>query len=481
MSLAKDTSPPVIENTSSQKALHSSATLTLCPQLTITGFSPSIGAFAPLNKSMIGHPVSNLPVSFDYLDLSNIARCCRDSGLPLERQLKTPDGGICQCTAAPFHTADSNGACVVFNFRHVTHSPHKLENVHLLVDALPALVAHLDENLCFGFANAVYGEWFGVDPKQLPGRNLKTLLDAEHLRVIEPHCKQALAGKRCRYSYSMEHPDLGPRRLLVTHVPQDEPGIGFYMLAIDMTETDQLEAARVNRTGSMSELAATVAHELKQPLQTIATYASVLRRQFSDCQKADEIEDIAQKLADQTRVAGGILDELRNFVGRRTFDYGEVRINQAIHRVLALTEARIASSGTQVELKLAASLAPTWGSAVQLDQVLVNLVVNAIEAMAECKTPRITIATVQGQQSVDIVVSDCGPGIKADELDNVFKAFHTTKANGMGMGLAISRGLIEEHGGNLWAESNPDSGATFRIRLPIPDDRFGPDAAGQAA
>lgn len=471
-----------------QLAEYPVATLFLDANFAIRSFTPAIEMLLPLTDADIGCPIDEFACPFDGPDLLTAARECLERHQVQEYAITARDGCVYRCHVAVSSTVRGKAAGIVFTFiditalkRQAARCEHGWHSFRLLADALPGLVAYVDENLCFRFVNAAYHDWFDVDPQQLPGCHLSELLAGDHLAAIQPHCDASLTGEYVTYSDKLEHPRLGMRRLQVTHVPEAGPPSGFYMLAIDITELDQLEAARANRTGSMSELAATITHQIKQPLQAVSTYAAVLRRQFDDCEHSAELHDIAQKLADQSRLAGDILDELREFIGRRTFDHQEVHINQAIHRVLSLTEARLTTTKTHVRLDLAEPVAPVYGSPVQLDQVLVNLVINAAEAMSQCDRRQLAISTMQREQVLEVAVADSGPGIVPDQVDTVFNPFHTTKPDGMGMGLAISRGIIEDHGGQLWAEPGQEGGATFRIRLPIAGHGAGSDASGQAA
>jgi C4-dicarboxylate-specific signal transduction histidine kinase len=231
----------------------------------------------------------------------------------------------------------------------------------------------------------------------------------------------------------------------------------------------QVELARITRVLAMGELVASIAHEINQPLAAI-----VMNTNFSLCQLAssapnlqevkDAIEDVAE---DATRIKD-VISRLRSLFQKGAPDMVALDINDVIQEVLVLLRNEAARNHVQVRLDLAAGLPRVLGDRVQLQQVLINLVLNAIDAMrAVNHRPRdLDIKTARHADGVLIQVQDSGIGLDPDRVDRVFEPFYTTKPHGIGMGLSISRSIIESHGGCLWAESG-SPGALIQFTLPI--------------
>jgi C4-dicarboxylate-specific signal transduction histidine kinase len=167
--------------------------------------------------------------------------------------------------------------------------------------------------------------------------------------------------------------------------------------------------------------------------------------------------------------AGGIIDRIRDQIKKAPARNDRFDLNQAIEEVIGLAQGKIAENGVSVQARLANGLAPVHGDRVQLQQVVLNLILNAVEAMssAEAGERELLISTEQSQANGTLVaVRDSGPGIDPECLESVFEAFYTTKSGGLGMGLSICRTIIEAHSGRLWASANLPRGASFQFALP---------------
>ena len=236
--------------------------------------------------------------------------------------------------------------------------------------------------------------------------------------------------------------------------------------ALQMTQT---ELARVSRLTTMGELAASIAHEVNQPLTAVINNGSACLRLLANNNLGPEVLRRALEgvVADGTR-ASAVLARIRAFIKKEPAEKSELDINEVIHEVLVLAGRELYENQVLPEHQLKTHLPSVLADRVQLQQVLLNLIMNGIEAMAAV-TDRPRLLGVQSRidESGDvlIVVSDSGTGI-GSELDRVFNPFFTTKANGMGMGLSISRSLVESHGGRLWAAPKSPYGAVFSFTLP---------------
>lgn len=234
--------------------------------------------------------------------------------------------------------------------------------------------------------------------------------------------------------------------------------------------------AHVSRVSTMGEMATGLAHELNQPLAAMLSYAYAGEQTLHDSNGSVDVEylqELFEKLSGQAARAGEIIRRLRTLVGKRTAARARVDIEDPVVEVLALLDATLRRNEVQVDLKLDLQPCPVNIDEIQIQQVLVNIIRNAIDAMksTEPEKRRLAIITsAQGAEAVDVAIQDSGEGLSEDELGRVFDAFVSSKPEGMGMGLAISRTIVESHGGSLSVASNPHRGVTFRIQLPLAKD-----------
>src|SRR5580693_5010114 len=262
------------------------------------------------------------------------------------------------------------------------------------------------------------------------------------------------------------------------HNPSQE--IGEYVgITMDITEQKhaeqererlrQLEAdlAHINRVNMMGELAAALAHEIKQPIAAAAANAGACLG-FLDGEHPDILE--AREAASGTigcaRRAAEIIDHVRSLFKKSLPEHEEVDLNELIREIALLFKSDIRRKSVAVRLELAENLPKVAGDRVQLEQVLMNLMLNAIEAMRDANGDLTITSKPTDDGHLLISVSDTGVGIPTDKVDRIFDTFFTTKPQGTGMGLAISRSIVESHGGRLWATSTSGRGSTFRFTLP---------------
>jgi PAS domain S-box-containing protein len=234
----------------------------------------------------------------------------------------------------------------------------------------------------------------------------------------------------------------------------------------------QLESdlAHMNRVSVMGELTASLAHEITQPIAAARNNARAAMH-FLDRNPPDlrEIREALASIVDDADRAGDIIDRIRDHIKKAPPRKSHFDLNKAIDEVIGLARSAITRNEVLVRTRVTEVLAPVDGDRVQLQQVLLNLILNAVEAMSTVEAgPRELLITTEPTETGGVVVTvgDSGPGIDQDHLDRVFQAFYTTKSGGIGMGLSISRSIIDAHGGRLWADVNASGGAVLRFSLP---------------
>jgi len=241
-------------------------------------------------------------------------------------------------------------------------------------------------------------------------------------------------------------------------------------LAADEMRRLQDEIAHVGRVSMMGQLASALAHEINQPIGAILRNAEAAELFMQS--KTPDLEEIRAILADiraDDQRAGDVIDRMRALLKRHVLDTQLLDLAELVGDVAKLAQPDAATRHVKLTVNLPADLPPVRGDRVHLQQVLLNLILNGIDALnrAGPGNRRVTVsARVDAARTVEIAVSDTGHGIAAEKLAHVFDPFFTTKPDGMGMGLPISRTIVESHGGRLWAENNNDTGATFRFTLP---------------
>ena len=260
----------------------------------------------------------------------------------------------------------------------------------------------------------------------------------------------------------------------------DHPGGGVECLGTiqDITERRladeslaelRTELAHVSRVSTLGAMTASIAHEVNQPLAGIVTNASTgLRMLASDPPNISGAQETARRTLRDAKRATDVISRLRALLAKRETSIEPVDLNEASREVIALSQRGLQDSGAALQLELADNIPPVEGDRIQLQQVILNLVLNAVEAMLEINDrPRqLIIRTARAhQEGVVLAVQDAGPGIDPANVERVFEPFHTTKANGLGIGLSICRTIVEAYGGKLWATPAVPHGAIFQFTL----------------
>lgn len=243
--------------------------------------------------------------------------------------------------------------------------------------------------------------------------------------------------------------------------------------AEEALQESQAELAHVTRVTTLGELAASIAHEINQPLAAIVADANAcLNWLGADRPPLDQVRAALAAVVDDGDRAAEVLTRIRTLLARSVVARQPCQLARIIADVLPLVRPELRRHDISLQMSLAVDLPSVLADRIQLQQVLINLLVNAAEAMREVAAERRRLFVCATRETIDdhawatVTVADAGVGLRELEADRLFDAFYTTKPGGLGMGLSISRSIIEGHGGRLWATANPDHGATFHLALP---------------
>jgi two-component system sensor kinase FixL len=352
----------------------------------------------------------------------------------------------------------------------------------LLVENQTDLIAKLDRCGSFLFVSPSFCRCFGVSEQELLGHPFQPELAGQDYAgfaaafnavLKPPHHSQAevrvltAAGWRwLAWVYS----GIVDERGEVVEIIASGRDITGRRRAEEQARQHLQHLAHVTRLSSMGEMASAIAHEVNQPLTAILTYSQACMRLLrSDGASVDEIIDAMGRVAAQAERASDIIRHLRTFVRKDDAQLLPIQLNFLVTEVVRLVQGEARQSAVALEVDLADGLPPVMADNIQVQQVLVNLVRNAIEAIngAAASSRRIRIVTRHaGDDMVEACVEDSGPGFDAAFAEKVFEPFFSTKALGMGIGLSISRSIIEAHHGRIWAHGAPGLGASFHFALP---------------
>jgi PAS domain S-box-containing protein len=358
------------------------------------------------------------------------------------------------------------------------------ERLRLVIDTLPALVWSKLPDGSADFLNQRFREYTGLLVEE--GLGWGWMMKAFHPedRTEEEWRAAFAAGEPFEKEARMRRTDGAYRWFIHRAVPlRDGMGnvVKWYGSGTDIEDRKRAEEvlsetqdklARVTRIQAMAELAAAVAHEINQPLTAMATNANFSIRQLKGTTpNLDEIRTAILEIVDDCARASAVLSRIRGLLMKGPPRRAQLDINEIIQQVITLLRNEVTRNRVYLRTELAADLPPVQGDPVQLQQVLINLVMNALEAMRlTAKQPRkLMIRSAKNTAEVLVQVQDSGPGIQTEEATSIFEPFFTTKPEGTGMGLSICRSIVESHGGRIWTVPN-STGALFEFTLPINGD-----------
>jgi PAS domain S-box-containing protein len=357
------------------------------------------------------------------------------------------------------------------------------QSLRSAIDGIAGLVAIMAPNGDLEAVNRKVIDYFGRSLEELKNWGTNDAVHPEDFpRILELYRRSIATGIPFQHEARMRRFDGEYRWFENRGVPiLDNSGrvMRWYMLLTDVEDRTQALArlqqmqsdlAHMNRLSMMGELAASLSHEIAQPIAAARNYARAALN-FLD-QRPPDLGEVKKQLGSVVGAAdrsGEIIGRIREQIQKVPPRKGRFELNHAIDEVIALARSAITQHGVSVQTVLAEGLAPVQGDRVQLQQVIMNLILNAVEAMSSVEggTRVLLISTEQDQaKGVLVAVRDSGPGIDAENLERVFETFYTTKSNGTGMGLSICRSIIDAHGGRLWAGVSEPRGAVFQFTLP---------------
>jgi PAS domain S-box-containing protein len=356
------------------------------------------------------------------------------------------------------------------------------DRLRLVIDTIPAQVWSTAPDGSVDFINRRWLESTGLSAETTVGWNWSSAVHPDDLTKFVDALHRALAaGEPMESEARLRQADGKYRWFLIRNVPlRDELGniVNWYGTSIDIEDRKQAEdalrqaqadLAHVNRVNTMGELTASIAHEVNQPLAAVvASGYACLRFLSAQPPSLAKAQEAVESIVRDGTAAGEVVRRIRALFKRAAIEKVKLDLNEVIREVLSLLRGETERRLVIVETDLGKDIAPVMGDRVQLQQLLLNLLLNGIEAMDPVldRSKKLFIRSKRdGPETVLVEIQDCGVGLKDSE--KVFEAFVTTKENGMGMGLAICRSIVEAHNGRLWATSGEGPGATFCFTLPV--------------
>lgn len=356
----------------------------------------------------------------------------------------------------------------------------------LITDVLPVMIAYVNKDGQHLFANKTYSDWFGVSSSEVVGKSVEDIWGAKNYLVISGYLTNSFSGMS--WNVDLKFPGLEQdvkyiNAKFIPDIDSDNRVCGVIVLFSDITarlavevadRKHLLEAAHISRLSMMGEMATEVAHELNQPLTAISIYSDTCRRMIISGK--DNQQDLIKSLgaiSTQAKRAGAVIRRIREFVGKKDVKMVSTSINELVGEALQLLEVELRSFKIELDLILADDLPPVSVDRILIEQVILNLTRNALDAMNDIEPSQRILrirSSEEGDEGVVISIEDSGQGVSTEQIGQIFSPFHTTKVDGTGMGLSICQSIIEAHHGRLQVAQNEHGGATFSFTIPLSED-----------
>jgi two-component system sensor kinase FixL len=449
---------------------------------------------------IVGHPVATLfPAGRREAESGLIQRVARGETVTHHRtQRVRKDGAVLDVSLTLSPIRDANGIIIgaskiVDDLTGELLRERRMRRLEAHRDYLADLVESSNDAIVAGTMDGRIASWnkaaermFGYTAGEVVGLSLSVLSPPERRQEAEDNFQRLMAGgDAIHYETTLLKKDGTPMlasvaaSLVYTRSGEIR---GASAIMRDITEQRaaeerfkslQAELIHLSRWNTMGMMASTLAHELNQPLTAAVNYVRAARRLMdADGSELTRIGEFLDKAVGETKLAGGIIRSLRDFIDKRETPRSAEDLNHVVNEAISLSGVTASDSATNLEVKLADALPPILINKIQVEQVLLNLIRNAMDAMRGQEDRKLTIETGPGEPGFVVVsVADSGPGIAPEIASQLFQPFITTKEKGMGVGLTICQSIIEGHGGRIWAAENKPAGTIFRFQLPLEEDQ----------
>jgi two-component system NtrC family sensor kinase len=321
--------------------------------------------------------------------------------------------------------------------------------------------------------NRALEETLGRDRAALIGAPISDFIDARDLSAAERLLRETISGLRSRgkVRYQGRGGDVRHGSVITSPVLEEGQIVGALGILRDVTDEQRLaeQLLQQEKLAAVGQLVSGVAHELNNPLAAVMAFAQLLLA--SPTALADEPRDAVETIHREARRAAKIVSSLLTFARQQPAERTAAQLNEIVSDTLELRRYALRTAGIEVTLQLDPTLPPTWADPFQLQQVVLNLMANAEQALGDIASDRrirIRTGMESGGTQIVLAVCDNGPGVPREQVDRIFNPFYTTKpvGQGTGLGLSISDGIVREHGGRIRVETSPGAGATFVVELP---------------
>ena len=449
---------------------------------------------------IVGRPVAMLfPPNRRESELLLVQRVARGETLTHHRtQRVRKDGAVLDVSLTLSPIRDANGAIIgaskiVDDVTDKMLREHHMRRLEAHRDYLADLVESSNDAIVACTQDGRIASWnkaaermFGYTAGEVVGLPLSVLSPPERRQEAEDIFPRLMAGSEAiQYETNLLKKD-GQSMLaaVAASLVYNRAGEirGVSVVLRDVTEQRaseerfkslQAELIHLSRWNTMGMMASTLAHELNQPLTAAVNYVRAARR-LMDVEGPDltRIGEFLDRAVGETKLAGGIIRSLRDFIDKRETARAAEDLNNIVQEVISLSGVTASDSNAGLEIRLDPSLPPVVMDKIQVEQVLLNLIRNALDATRDQADRKLTIQTARGEPGFVLVsVTDNGAGIDPEIAGQLFQPFVTTKEKGMGVGLTICQSIIEGHGGRIWAEETQPAGTAFRFQLPVQEDQ----------
>jgi PAS domain S-box-containing protein len=451
----------------------------------------------PHGASQLGYPVNEL-VGRSVLDVFHEAdrpAVQRDAALCLERhgqsmsweaRKRRKDGTILWVRETARGMLMKQQPVLLIVCEDITDRKRAEYLAEQVFETIPDSVSIIGRDYRYRRVNPAHERFWRVPAQEIIGMHAGEVVGREAFeRLARPNLDRCFAGEEVSFTEWIETPS-GRRCWSATYSPlQLETGrvesalvmgrdLTDHMLASERLRDAQAELAHANRVATIGQLTASIAHEVNQPVGALVTNAqAALRLLRAEPPDLDPTLLALDDIIKDGRRVSEVIDRIRALVKKKPTQIDVLDINDVVRETVALTRGELLRNGISMETELASGLSPIRGDRVQLQQVIMNLVRNAVEAMSNVEkgTRELHISTGKDREDIILLtVRDSGPLLKSECLDRFFEPFYSTKASGMGIGLSICRSIVEAHGGRMKATANAPRGAALHITLPTSQD-----------